>query len=280
MVGGQRLFVIKISAKVVLNKKNIKNRRINEIDVEKIFTNYFVNSSNLSNKYEYSKKIKLQLEKQGILYLINSSQLDYIVGYENIDGIQCYFIKNDEVQYKDKFTIEVMIIVGKDELDNAINIVYNRLNKMFFKFRVKFDINKKAKIYLPQYLINSKSEEEINSKPYIEVDLGRIVFWQNYFVGKCVTMILILVITIIIVLKNNKTNSIVNIGYSIIASVIFTIILDLILRIIEIKKQKYFIDIGNMSTFLYEQAINDNIRPEILPQKGEEDSLEDPQEEE
>lgn len=274
------MFVIKISAKVVLNKKNIKNRRINEIDVEKIFTNYFVNSSNLSNKYEYSKKIKLQLEKQGILYLINSSQLDYIVGYENIDGIQCYFIKNDEVQYKDKFTIEVMIIVGKDELDNAINIVYNRLNKMFFKFRVKFDINKKAKIYLPQYLINSKSEEEINSKPYIEVDLGRIVFWQNYFVGKCVTMILILVITIIIVLKNNKTNSIVNIGYSIIASVIFTIILDLILRIIEIKKQKYFIDIGNMSTFLYEQAINDNIRPEILPQKGEEDSLEDPQEEE
>ena len=274
------MFVIKISAKVVLNKKNIKNFRINEIDVEKIFTNYFVNSSNLSNKYEYSKKIKLQLEKQGILYLINSSQLDYIVGYENIDGIQCYFIKNDEVQYKDKFTIEVMIIVGKDELDNAINIVYNRLNKMFFKFRVKFDINKKAKIYLPQYLINSKSEEEINSKPYIEVDLGIIVFWQNYFVGKCVTMILILVITIIIVLKNNKTNSIVNIGYSIIASVIFTIILDLILRIIEIKKQKYFIDIGNMSTFLYEQAINDNIRPEILPQKGEEDSLEDPQEEE
>lgn len=274
------MFVIKISAKVVLNKKNIKNFRINEIDVEKIFTNYFVNSSNLSNKYEYSKKIKLQLEKQGIIYLINSSQLDYIVGYENIDGIQCYFIKNDEVQYKDKFTIEVMIIVGKDELDNAINIVYNRLNKMFFKFRVKFDINKKAKIYLPQYLINSKSEEEINSKPYIEVDLGRIVFWQNYFVGKCVTMILILVITIIIVLKNNKTNSIVNIGYSIIASVIFTIILDLILRIIEIKKQKYFIDIGNMSTFLYEQAINDNIRPEILPQKGEEDSLEDPQEEE
>lgn len=273
------MFVIEISARVKNNIKNINNIKVKEKDVEKSFISYFVESSNLLDKDEYNNKIKLQLEKQGISYLINSLQLDYIVGYENIDGVLCYFIKDDEVQYRNKFTIKIMIIVGKDELDNAINIVYNRLNTMFFRFKIKFDVNKKAKIYLPQYLINNKSDEEISLKPYIEVDLGKIDFWQNYFVGKCVTMILILVVTSFIVWKNKKTNSVVNIGYSIIASVIFTIVLDFILRIIETKKQKYFIDIGNMSTFLYEQAINDNVRPDILPKKGEEDSLQDPQEE-
>ena len=64
------------------------------------------------------------------------------------------------------------------------------------------------------------------------------------------------------------------------ASVIFTIAIEGISRIVEVSSEKFNIDIGNMSTFLYEQAINDNTPQSlILGGKHELDSLKDPEEE-
>lgn len=277
------MFVIEVSA--VMKKKIIpwscRKGKCKDCTIKKcIIDNYFILNSDSENEQNYLDLLYGQWINNGIFNIASRYNVEDIIGYKNIDGIECYFINNDKIQERKKYVIKLLLVIEKDELNKALNIVYKSFNKFFNKFTLSFHTNRKVKIYSPKYLIMKDDNSSSNLKPYIEVELKNKIFFDKYFLGKSLVMIMVLVIGIAVLFKFSTNLDVKNITYSIIASVIFTIVVEWLSRLIEIRNQRYGINIGNMSTFLYEQAINNDIRPEILPSSQEVDDLQDPEEEE
>lgn len=288
------MFVIELSA--TLKKRCIpwKCNKIKCINctVEKCISNFWVSNSGLNDENIYIEKLKKQWVNSKILNIDKIYDINNLIAYKNIDGIECYYINENEIADKNSLVIKLLLVIEKDQLDEAINLVNRKLNRIitfpqfisYNKFKIKFHTNKKIKVYSPKFIIHD-NKKELNYKPYIEVELKNKVFFEKYFLGKIVVMILIFIIGVVTLFSMNANeinnyDAIKNIIYSIMASVIFTIAIEGISRIVEVSSEKFNIDIGNMSTFLYEQAINDNTPQSlILGGKHELDSLKDPEEE-
>lgn len=275
------MFVIELNSEIKKRYKTLlcKNGKCKNCNIEKCIREYFIKDSCVESEDRYREILLHQWNNSGVFNITKIYSLDDIIAYENIDGIACYYIKSDKMQGRKNFVFKLLLVLERDGLDEALNFVYKKMNKVFGKFKLTFHSNRKIKIYSPRYVVRNSSKK-INYKPYIEVELKYSKFLDRYFLGKTIVLIMIFIICLIALFKIKNNDALNNIVYSIMASIIFTVIIELLSRWIEINNQKYNIDIGNMSTFLYEQAINENdVNSDIAASEEEINSIITPEDE-
>lgn len=263
-----------IYSKKLFKDSNKVGSEIHKCCIENCIKNEFIINSEVSNFNIYLEKLEKQWQDKILDNLKSLYGEIELVGFKDIDGIECYIFKEKMIQEKTKVSLKLLLLVEKDDVDSAINIVYKQLNKFFSNKRFYFSTNKKVKIYLTGENDNDIVDYQVYNRQYVEVDLKKEKLIDTYMIIKEGVLLIFMIICISIAISNNDNEVLKNIMYGITASIIFSIIIEIISKIMEWINNKYKIVIRNISTFAQEQTKTKR-RP--FAEKEEIDELHDPE---
>lgn len=222
--------------------------------IENCIKNELLENSEVNDFDRYLDKLKEQWEDNILENLKSLYNENELIGFKDVEGIECYIFKENVIQEKTKISLKLLLLVEKDDVDSAINIVYKKLNKFLRKKKINFSTNRKIKIYLTGEDNDDIVDDEVYSRQYVEVDLKKDNGFDTYIIIKNAILIIFIFIFINISYKYSDNEGLKNVMYGIIASIIFSIIIDIISKAIEWSNNKYKIVIRNISTFAQEQA--------------------------
>ena len=273
------MIIIELSAYFTIKKlKNSKQKGETNKQKKPSIATYLekrlIDLSEINTANDYMSILKDQWNYNTFNNLKHVYDSKLLIGYKNLDGIEGYVFKDNLMQDQKQIASKLIILTEKDDVDDAINIFYKNLANELKDIKVRFSLNKKVKVYLP------KDDDDIVDefsyfKPYISVELKKKQIIDKLSIAKNIVVLLAGIICIIFSIIKNSNDVLKNVLYGITASIGFSLILEIVNKMIELTNNRYTISIKNISTLIYDQARN---RKMPIGNEEEIDSLDDPDE--
>ncbi len=198
----------------------IKNKK-NSSDIKQSIINSYSEKSKHNGTYmEFVKKKWIEIEKEQIKTIYSEKA---IVTYNKISNTRYFLVELDEHDSIDQVTYEVIVISYLDDVSQALNYAFDDIKTKLKSFKLTL-IDNKALLFIYD------GNDIISNRIMIK---SNIFSYSGFKIKEIVRMIIILLLAIIalIVSISSTDNTTDNVCYSVIASCIFFLITEGLLKI-------------------------------------------------